>query len=178
MANPTTLLIGKEDFPPYFELSVYERDLNLDPSILAAQVASVKPILDNSTVSGGSLYEDLQDYIEANKTPTNADYDTLLTYITPFLVLKSLLKHLPFVNVMATNTGFRIVKQGNTDPADQKTVAAMAAEMNARSVSYEKELRDFLCLNASTYSWDVDKVSKFNATLKIGKIGYKYVERK
>lgn len=179
MATATTKFITKSDFALWFELSYYLEESKLNPAILNAQISNVKPILNNTTQAAGSntLYQNLQEYIEASKTPVNANYDTLLGYITPFLVFTTISKFLPFANVYPTNQGFRELNEKNSEPLSEAALAAIASESLARSKTHEKELRDYLCLNASTFYWNEGAVPKFNPGIKIGRVGYSSTRR-
>ena len=178
MATLTTKLITKSDFSDWFELSDYLEDDKINPSILKAQTADLRAIIDNTTVSGGdTLYERLQEYLEAAKTPTDADLDALLVYITPYLVNKALTRYLPLSNIYPTNMGFRVLKEDNSEAVENVDLSAMADNANADANFFEKDLREYLCLNATTYLWSECAASKFSSAVSIGKIGYKKTKR-
>lgn len=178
MATQTTKLITKSDFPAWFELSDYLEDDKINPNILNAQVANLRPIIDNTTVSGGdTLYTRLLDYVEASKTPTDTNLDNLLLRITPYLVNQALVYYLPLANIYPTNMGMRILKEDNSDPLTPDGIAALVDKAKALSNMFEKDLREYLCLNATTYLWSECAASKFNSTPNIGKIGFKKEKR-
>lgn len=178
MANQTTKLITQSDFAPWFRLSDYLEDSKINPQILNAQTADLRPIIDNTTVIGGdTLYVRLQDYIEAGKTPIDTDLDNLLDKITPYLVNKSLAYYLPFANIYATNMGLRVLKEENSNSNTQASMASMADHHDALAKMFENDLRNFLCENAELYNWNKCAASTFNGAVSIGKIGYRKVKR-
>ena len=176
MATQTTKLITISDYSDWWQNSAYLEEAKLNPNILKAQIADLKPILDNSKLVGFSLYEDLQDYIEASKTPTDSDLDTLLESITPFLVYASLKYYLQLANVYPTNMGFRKLLETNSEAISDEAMSAIMDSTIATAKKFEYDLRQFLCENHETYTWDVSKASKFSSTVKIGKVGFKKVD--
>ena len=178
MADQTTRLISASDFAAWFELSDYIEADKINPNILNAQVANLRPIIDNTTVSGGdTLYTRLLDYVEASKLPTDTDLDNLLLRITPYLVNQSLVYYLPLANIYPTNMGMRVLKEDNSDPLTPEGIAALSDKAKSLSNIYEKDLREYLCLNATTYLWSEGAASNFNTTPNIGKIGFKSIKR-
>ena len=110
----TQVIITKDDFAPYRDVSQYLTDNKINDYILSAQDSFLRPIL------GTTLYESLQSYAESNKTPVDADLDNLLLYVVPFLVYRSYASYLPYANIFAKNMGIRILKEANSEPAPDR----------------------------------------------------------
>ena len=162
-----TPIVVIADFAPYQELSAYLNAAKIDPHTLACQYDYLRPIL------GNTLYDSLQDYIAANKTPVDADLDALIVYVNPFLCYKSAARYFKIANIFPSNMGFRVLKEANSDPVSDSDKLNMISMAENTGKIRENDLRNFLCENKDTYNWDGCKATKLSFTQKISKIGRK-----
>lgn len=166
----TTRFIDKSDFAPYYDISTFVEDIEINPHILFAQKAFVKPILTKT------IYENLQTAVE-NSTET-ADDLALIAALTPFLVYKSFAEFMKVGIIRSTEMGYRIFKEEYSEPATDKQLEAFRRQADTASITYEKDLRNFLCENASTYSWEKCRATKQQFAPSISIIKKKYVHRR
>lgn len=129
------------------------------PFILEAQQHDLKPVL------GDALYLDFTKKFDQSGDPMYSKYRDLLygceySYggatlefpgVVPFLVYATLTRYYPNAPVNLTAFGVTVKKAEESDQVDPKVIAAVVAELNSISISYQSDIEKFLATRATDY---------------------------
>ena len=143
------LLITKDDFTYWVDLSKQIEQEQLNPHILDAQMRMLK-----GTICP-SLYEEI--YSEFLSDTLTSDNQNLFDeYITPFLVFASYGNYLTSAGKRSTNTGIVKVVGTNTEQVTREELKDLIADNDGKINSYQNALSSFLQSNTDIYPLFLD----------------------
>lgn len=165
-----TLFISQQDFKDRVDLSDNVLSKYIVPNIALVQDRYIKKVLCKT------FYDELISEIDAGTlTVVN---DTLVDdYIKPAMVYRSYARYLATSNVFSTPSGFRKLREDNSDVAEVADMQALMNQANSDAAYYERELIDYLENNEDDYPTFRDNCkcsTKSNSGFKITGIGKGY----
>jgi len=159
------LLLNKDDFIYWVDLSPNIKEEQLNPSILDAQVRLLKGTM------CASLYNEV--YSQFLSDTLTAENQTLLDeYVKPFLIFASYVNYLTTAGKRSTVSGIVKLVGDNLEQVTRDELKDIISENKYKSDSYQNSLTDFLENNKDIYPLFLDccktQKSGFNIT-SIGK---------
>ena len=143
------LLINKDTFTYWVDLSKQIEPEQLYPHILDAQVRTVKGTMCNN------LYEEVYTQFLAD-TLTVENQTLLEDYVTPLLVFASYVNYLTTAGKRSTNTGMVKVVGTNAEQLTRDELKDIISENKEKRAYYQNALSDFLENNTDDYPLYLD----------------------
>ena len=138
------LLISKDDFVYWVDLSKQIDQEQLNPHILDAQVRVLKGTMCSN------LYEEV--YSEFLADSLTVDNKLLFDdYVKPFLVFASYVNYLSTAGKRSTDTGIVKLVGTNTEQISREELKDMISENKEKRAYYQNALSDFLECNTDIY---------------------------
>ena len=144
-----TLLINKDDFTYWVDLSKNIEEAQLNPSILDAQVRVLKGTM------CASVYNEVYDQFIAN-TLTSENQTLLDDYVTPLLVFASYVNYLTTAGKRSTSTGIVKVGGDNLEQVTREELKDIISENKEKRDYYQNSLSNFLESNTDIYPLFLD----------------------
>ena len=158
------LLLNKDDFTYWVDLSQNIKEEQLNPHILDAQLRTLKGTMCSS------LYDEV--YTEFLADTLTSENQTLLDdYIIPLLVFASYVNYLTTAGKRSTATGMVKVVGDNTEQITRDELKDIISENKEKKSYYQNALSDFLDNNTDTYPLYEDCCKKQKAGFNITSIG-------
>ena len=158
------LLINKDDFTYWVDLSKNIEEKQLNPSILDAQIRVVK-----GTMCASVYNEVYNQYLNDNLTV----YNKLLLddYVTPLLVFASYVNYLTTAGKRSTSTGIVKLIGDNTEQVTREELKDIIAENKEKRDYYQNALSNFLECNTDVYPLFLDCCNTQKAGFNFSSIG-------
>jgi len=158
------LLINKDDFTYWVDLSKNIEEKQLNPSILDAQIRVVK-----GTMCASVYNEVYNQYLNDNLTV----YNKLLLddYVTPLLVFASYVNYLTTAGKRSTSTGIVKLIGDNTEQVTREELKDIIAENKEKRDYYQNALSNFLECNTDVYPLFLDCCNTQKSGFNFSSIG-------
>jgi len=166
------LLINRKDIEVYRDISYSMDQRELDTYIREAQIQDLQPLLnpylyadfinkicDNSS----AMYQDYQRLLNGVEYQDNTGQWLIYYGIKPMLVYFTYARILQKSSVKATRTGMVVKTTEESNPADGNTVMHLVTDARSLGVSYQDQVKKFLCDNSDIYTlWRQDQGTQVN----------------
>jgi len=158
------LLLNKDDFTYWVDLSQNIEEKQLNPHILDAQIRVVKGTMCSS------LYDEV--YTQFLDDTLTAENQTLLNdYVNPLLVFASYVNYLTTAGKRSTATGMVKVVGDNLEQITRDELKDIITENKEKKSYYQNALSDFLYNNKDVYPLYEDCCKTQKAGFNITSIG-------
>jgi len=158
------LLINKDDFTYWVDLSKNIEEKQLNPSILDAQIRVVK-----GTMCASVYNEVYNQYLNDNLTIDNKIL--LDDYVAPLLVFASYVNYLTTAGKRSTSTGIVKLIGDNTEQVTREELKDIIAENKEKRDYYQNALSNFLECNTDVYPLFLDCCNTQKAGFNFSSIG-------
>jgi hypothetical protein len=158
------LLINKDDFTYWVDLSQNITEKVLNPSILDAQMRVLKGTM------CASVYDEV--YTQFLDDSLTTENQTLLDdYVIPLLVFSSYVNYLTTAGKRSTNIGIVKVIGDNTEQVTREELKDIISENKEKRDYYQNNLSNFLECNTDVYPLFLDCCNTQKAGFNFSSIG-------
>lgn len=158
------LLLNKDDFTYWVDLSKSIEEKQLNPHILDAQMRVVKGTM------CPSLYDEVYTQF-LDETLTSENQTLLDEYVIPLLVFASYVNYLTTAGKRSTASGMVKLVGDNAEQITREELKDIIAENKEKRSYYQNALTDFLTNNTDTYPLFKDCCNTQKAGFNITSIG-------
>ena len=161
-------LIRQSDWADFFPLGKNVDYLNrVERYVGEAQLHDLRPVLTKDfytevlEVAGSGANS-------ANGKLSKADYDLLLPYLKPIIVMYAAARYITMGSAQSTRFGMVNKSNDYSDPLSDSAKKAQAAQLRSNAITHISDLTDFLKDNSTAYPTWYSKQTSTENTIRTG----------